>query len=233
MPSAEILRMDTDTTSAKNAYGELLGKFRNHEADVLLGTQMVTKGHDFPDVTLVGVLLADMSLYLDDYRAAERTFALLTQVIGRAGRAKKEGEAVIQTNNPDHECIRLACAQDYDSFFEKEIRLRRQLRFPPFCDIALITLSSSDEKELLRASGILSQKFSKLVQEEYTDIPLIVFGPFEDPVYKVDNKFRMRMVVKCRLSKRSRAMFSSLLSDFSKSGAKALTLSIDFNPSNL
>ena len=233
MPSAEILRMDTDTTSAKNAYGELLGKFRNHEADVLLGTQMVTKGHDFPDVTLVGVLLADTSLYLDDYRAAERTFALLTQVIGRAGRAKKEGEAVIQTNNPDHECIRLACAQDYDSFFEKEIRLRRQLRFPPFCDIALITLSSSDEKELLRASGILSQKFSKLVQEEYTDIPLIVFGPFEDPVYKVDNKFRMRMVVKCRLSKRSRAMFSSLLSDFSKSGAKALTLSIDFNPSNL
>ena len=103
MPDAKILRMDTDTTTAKSSYETLLGQFRRHEADVLLGTQMVTKGHDFPDVTLVGVLLADASLYLDDYRAAERTFAMLTQVIGRAGRGSKAGIAVIQTNNPDNE----------------------------------------------------------------------------------------------------------------------------------
>ena len=233
LPSAQILRMDTDTTSAKNAYEELLGKFRRREADILLGTQMVTKGHDFPAVTLVGVLLADASLYLDDYRAAERTFAMLTQVIGRAGRADKEGEAIIQTNNPDNDCIRLACKQDYERFYENEIRLRKQLRFPPFCDIALMTLSSNDEKELMKASGILSKNFETLAKGEYSDLPLMTFGPFEAPVYKVDNKYRMRMVVKCKLNKRSRAMFSSLLSDFSRSGAKGLNLSIDFNPSNL
>ena len=107
---------------------------------------MVTKGHDFPDVTLVGVLLADTSLYLDDYRAGERTFAMLTQVIGRAGRSEKVGEAIIQTANPDHECIRLSCAQDYKAFFENEIRLRRALQFPPYCDIALLTLTSHEEK---------------------------------------------------------------------------------------
>ena len=140
MPNGRILRMDTDTTSAKNAYDVLLGLFRNHEEDVLLGTQMVTKGHDFPDVTLVGVLLADTSLYLDDYRANERTFAMLTQVIGRAGRGKKKGVAVIQTNNPNSECINLACRQDYEAFFKDEIRLRKALVFPPFCDIALLTL---------------------------------------------------------------------------------------------
>ena len=233
MPSAKIIRMDTDTTSAKNAYSEILNTFRSREADVLLGTQMVTKGHDFPAVTLVGVLLADTSLYLDDYRAAERTFAMLTQVIGRAGRAEKEGEAVIQTSNPDHECIRLACAQDYEGFYKNEIRLRKQLRFPPFCDIALITLSSSVEKELLKVSGIVAARFAELIKNEYSDLPLVVFGPFEAPVYKVENKYRMRMVVKCRLNKRSRAMFSALLKEFSGTGSKSPIISIDFNPSNL
>lgn len=232
LPNATILRMDTDTTGTKNAYGDLLGKFRRHEADILLGTQMVTKGHDFPSVTLVGVLLADASLYLDDYRAAERTFAMLTQVIGRAGRADKEGEAIIQTNNPNNDCILLACKQDFEAFFNREIRLRKQLSFPPFCDIALLTLSSTDEKELMKATKLLSQKYAALV-EEYPDLPLISFGPFEAPVYKVDNKYRMRMVVKCILTRRTREMFSKLLTDFSKSGAKGLNLSVDFNPSNL
>ncbi len=233
LPTATILRMDTDTTSTKHAYEELLGTFRARKADVLLGTQMVTKGHDFPAVTLVGVLSADNSLYLDDYRAAERTFAMLTQVIGRAGRADKEGEAIIQTCNPDHECIRLACAQDYDTFYQREIRLRKQLRFPPFCDIALLTLTSPNEKELLKASTLLSQKVSELIKKEYNDIPLVTYGPFEAPVYKVENKYRMRMVIKCRLNKRSRALFDILLKMFSKSGVKSLSLSVDFNPSNL
>lgn len=233
LPDARILRMDTDTTSTKHAYEELLGTFRSGDADILLGTQMVTKGHDFPSVTLVGVMLADTSLYLDDYRAAERTFAMLTQVIGRAGRGEKEGEAVIQTSNPDHECIRLACEQDYDTFYKNEIRLRKQLRFPPFCDIALLTLTSPDERELTKASAILSTRFSELVEQEYSDLPLIAYGPFEAPVYKVENKYRMRMVIKCLLNKRSRALFSALLKEFSKSGAKNLTLSVDFNPSNL
>ena len=233
LPDANILRMDTDTTSSRYSYEEMLGSFRRHESDVLLGTQMVTKGHDFPDVTLVGVLLADASLYLDDYRASERTFSMLTQVIGRAGRGKKQGEAIIQTNNPEHECIRLACTQDFDAFYEAEIRLRRALVFPPFCDIVLLMLTSPDEKELMKASAILSEKLNTALRDEFQDVPLITFGPFEAPVYKVENRYRMRMVIKCRLNRRSRALFSSLLCDFSRSAIRGLTLSVDFNPSNL
>ncbi len=233
LPDAKILRMDTDTTGSKNAYTELLGTFRAGKADILLGTQMVTKGHDFPAVTLVGVLSADSSLFIDDYRAGERTFAMLTQVIGRAGRADKEGEALIQTSNPDHECIKLACAQDYEQFYRNEIRLRKALRFPPFCDIALITLTSAVEQDLAKASAILSSTLSELIKSEYMDLPLVTYGPFEAPVYKVENKFRMRMVIKCKLTKRSRNMFSALLKQFTKAEAKAVTISIDFNPSNL
>ena len=233
LPSAKIMRMDTDTTSSKFAYDEMLSGFRSHSADVLLGTQMVTKGHDFPDVTLVGVLLADASLYLDDYRAAERTFAMLTQVIGRAGRSKKKGMAVIQTNNPDSEIIRLAAAQDYESFYEREIRLRKLLVFPPFCDIALLTLTGSEEHYLLRASELLGTSVRELAEGEFKDVELVTFGPFEAPVYRVDNKYRMRMVIKCRLQKRTLAMFAELLCSFSHKVGKKLTLSIDFNPSNL
>ena len=233
LPKARILRMDTDTTSTKDSYDTLLGKFRRKEADVLLGTQMVTKGHDFPNVTLVGVLLADSSLYLDDYRAAERTFSMLTQVIGRAGRANKEGLAVIQTNNPDNECIKFACAQDFRTFYESEIRLRRLLVFPPFCDIALLTLSCADEKELVKASKMLADKINEYMTGEYKDLPLMVYGPFEAPVYKVDNKYRMRMVIKCKSNKRTRAMLSDIIKYFSASNAKGLSLSVDINPSNL
>ena len=233
LPKANILRMDTDTTTTKFAYDELLGRFRAHEADVLLGTQMVTKGHDFPDVTLVGVLLADASLYLDDYRAAERTFAMLTQVIGRAGRANKEGMAIIQTNNPDSEVIRLASAQDYESFYEREIRLRKLLTFPPFCDIALLTVTGSYETELLRATTLMAQMIKEMAEGDYKDVTLVTFGPFEAPVYRVDNKYRMRMVLKCKLTRRTLSMLAELLSTFGQRVSKKVTLSIDLNPSNL
>ncbi|MBO5938947.1 MAG: primosomal protein N' [Clostridia bacterium] len=233
LPTAKILRMDADSTTTKDAYEEMLGTFRRREADVLLGTQMVTKGHDFPDVTLVGVLSADASLYLDDYRAAERTFSMITQVIGRAGRAGKAGEAVIQTNNPDHECIRLACAQDYERFYDAEIRLRKLLVFPPFCDMVLLQLTSADEAELSRAAVRLSERLAELTKKEFSDVPTVSYGPFEAPVYKVESKYRMRMIVKCRLNKRSRALFATLLSEFSKASERTLTLSIDFNPSSL
>ncbi|MBR6782799.1 MAG: primosomal protein N' [Clostridia bacterium] len=234
-PSARVLRMDADTTSRKSAYDRLLGAFRNHEADILLGTQMVTKGHDFPDVTLVGVLLADMSLYLDDYRAAERTFSMLTQVIGRAGRGDKPGLAVIQTMNPDSDVIRLACAQDYERFFQNEIRLRRLLQFPPFCDMVLLTLTCRDEKELQKASLRLSEQLKAKNLSDYRDVPIVAFGPFEAPVYRVDNIYRMRMVVKCRLNKRARAMFEELLISFASEGrgSNRPVLSIDFNPSSI
>lgn len=231
LPEARVLRMDADTTGEKSAYDEMIGAFRRHEADILLGTQMVTKGHDFPDVTLAGVLLADASLYLDDYRANERTFAMLTQVVGRAGRRETPGVAVIQTNNPDNDVIRLACAQDYEGFFENEIKLRRLLVFPPFCDIALLTLTSSDERELLAGSSALAALLTELLGGAYSDVPTVVFGPMEAPVYRVDGKFRTRMVIKCRLNRRSRALLSELLTRFV--GVGRPTLSVDLNPAGL
>lgn len=234
-PTARVMRMDADTTTTKSAYNDLLGGFRNHEADILLGTQMVTKGHDFPDVTLVGVLMADMSLYLDDYRAAERTFSMLTQVIGRAGRGEKPGLAVIQTMNPDSEVIRLACAQDYERFFQGEIRLRRLLQFPPFCDLVLLTLTCPDEGELQKACLRLNEELRQQNTTAFSDVPIVAFGPFEAPVYRVDNVYRMRMVVKCRLNRRARAMFAAILTAFGNDsrGSNKPVLSLDFNPSNI
>ena len=229
----KVLRMDTDTTGSKDSYDKMLGSFRRHEADILLGTQMVTKGHDFPDVTLVGVLLADASLYLDDYRAAERTFAMLTQVIGRAGRGSRHGLAIIQTNNPESETIKLACAQDYETFAKNELNLRRLLTFPPFCDIVLMTLSCHDEKELMLSSKKLSDTLNSCLSDKFSDVVCSVFGPFEAPVYRVDGRYRMRMVIKCRLNKRSREMFSYILNKFSQKGSGSPLLAIDLNPTNL
>ena len=232
MPGVRVMRMDADTTGTKSAYFDMLTAFRNHEADILLGTQMVTKGHDFANVTLVGVLLADMSLYVDDYRASERTFSLLTQVIGRAGRADKPGLAIIQTMNPNSDVLKLACAQDYETFYAREIRLRRNLAFPPFCDIVLLTLTSPDEKELQKACLRLAEEIRRLTATDFSDVPMQMFGPFEAPVYRVDNVYRMRTVMKCRLTRRSRDLFSTLLRTFSASRERPV-LSVDFNPSSI
>ncbi len=233
VPGARILRMDTDSVQGKFSYGDMLGKFRRHEADILIGTQMVTKGHDFPDVTLVGVLLADASLYYDDFRAAERTFALLTQVIGRAGRRSRPGEAVIQTNNPDHEIISLAGDQDYEGMYKREIRLRKSLKFPPFCDIALLTFSSEDEKRVCAAAAAMSEAVKTASSaEKYAGLPLIMFGPFEAPVYRVGNRFRMRLVIKCGLNQKTRELFSELANGH-LSRFPDVNLAADFNPTNL
>ena len=233
-PNARILRMDADTTTSKTAYDRMLGKFRRGEADILLGTQMVTKGHDFPNVTLVGVLLADASLYLDDYRASERTFAMLTQVIGRAGRGDRAGRAIIQTNNPDSEVISLASAQDYPTFYQREARLRKLLCFPPACDVALLTVSCALENELMLASKRLAEELESLRREEaYREVELVVFGPFEAPIYRVDNRYRMRMVIKCRLTRQTLDLFGDLMCRFQNGCGNRIRLSVDFNPSNL
>ncbi len=233
LPSKRIQRMDADTTSAKNSLPEILRRFKDREADVLIGTQMVTKGHDFPNVTLVGVLLADMSIYMDDYHANERTFSMLTQVIGRAGRSEKKGVAVIQTNNPDNDTIKLACAQDYESFFASEIRLRRLLVFPPYCDIALINVSCTDEKQAVVGAAKLRSEIDDYLKGEYRDVQMMVFGPFESPVYKAEGRYRMRIVIKCKLNKRSREFFSRLMIDFGKGGNSRAVMSVNFNPTSL
>jgi primosomal protein N' (replication factor Y) len=189
---------------------------------------MVAKGHDFPRVTLVGVALADTSLYMSDFRAAERTFSLITQVIGRAGRASDNGTAVIQTYSPTNETIRLACRQDYESFYEGEIALRRELLYPPFCDMAELTLTSEDEGELSVAAGKLSEMLIQKVKGEYSNLPFTVFGPHEADIYKLNGKFRMRMIIKCRLCGDTRRMLGELLSAFAKE--RGVTLTVDLNP---
>ena len=232
-PSVNTIRMDTDTTSSKHAYDEMLSDFRSHKAQILLGTQMVTKGHDFPDVTLVGVLNADTSLYLNDYRANERTFSMLTQVIGRAGRSEKEGKALIQTTNPDHDVIILACKQDYKTFFENEIQTRKLLSYPPYSDIVLLTLSGNIENAVMKDSKMLSDMLRAKINGDFKDVPIVCYGPFEAPVYKLDGKYRMTMVIKTKLTKNSREMFSQIYSVFNKRKKNEPMLSVDFNPSSL
>ena len=231
LPDMPVMRMDADTTTGKLAYDRMLEDFREGEADILLGTQMVAKGHDFPRVTLVGVALADTSLYVSDFRAAERTFSLLTQVIGRAGRASDNGIAVIQTFAPKNETIRLACKQDYERFYEGEIAVRRELAYPPFCDMVQLTLTASEEGALFAASRKLSESILAILKGELGKLPFVVYGPFEAQVYKLNDKYRMRMVVKCKLGKESRGLFKTLLCEFSSE--RDVSLTVDLNPLTL
>ena len=230
LPDMKVMRMDADTTGAKMSYDRMLEDFRRGEADILLGTQMVAKGHDFPRVTLVGVALADTSLYVSDFRAAERTFSLLTQVIGRAGRAQRSGVAVIQTYSPKNEIIRLACLQDYDTFYEGEIALRRELSYPPFCDMVTLTLTSEDEATLFAEAKHLSDTLLDRLSGDYGygGLPFVVFGPFEADIYKLNEKYRMKMVVKCKLNRKSRGLFHEMLLEFAP--RKNVILALDFNP---
>ena len=231
IPGIRVLRMDADATRRKFSHESILDSFRRGEADVLLGTQMVTKGHDFPKVDLVGVLNADASLYLDDYRAGERTFAMLTQVIGRAGRAGGEGIAVVQTTNPTSDVICLAAEQNYADFYGREIAFRRATQFPPFCDLAVVTVSSKDDVVLSKACAALAASLKKKLETTYSDVHTIVYGPIEAPVYKVQSEYRMRMIVKCRLAPKSRALFREIVAEFA--AGKRFTVSVDFNPSGM
>ncbi len=227
LPSSSVMRMDADTTTGKLSYDRMLEDFRLGRADILLGTQMVAKGHDFPKVTLVGVVLADTSLYVSDFRAAERTFSLLTQVIGRAGRAR-DGVAVIQTYSPKNEIIRLACLQDYEKFYEGEIAIREELSYPPFCDMVTLTLTSEDERALFEATKKLSDSVKEKLSGAYSKYPFVAFGPHEADVYKLNDKYRMKMVLKCKLNSETRKLFHELLSEFSLE--RGVRLSVQLNP---
>ena len=211
-PGVPLLRMDTDAVSAAHSHEKLLRRFQREKIPILLGTQMVAKGLDFPNVTLVGVVDADLSLYVDDFRAAERTFSLLTQVVGRAGRGEKEGRAVIQTFTPDHEVIRFAARQDYDSFYRQEIRLRELRGYPPFSDIFVLTAAGAAEAAVLRACAILrSSLLAALSRPENRDIPLRVLGPAPDRVPRVNDRYRYHLTVCGKNDRRTRALIAQLL----------------------
>ena len=194
-PAAGVLRMDTDTVGASHGHEKLLRKFEEEKIPILLGTQMVAKGLDFENVTLVGVLSADSSLYVDHYRASERTFSLLSQVVGRAGRGSKQGRAVIQTFTPENDVIRAAAAQDYAAFYEGEIRLRRLRRYPPFADLFSFTVSGTDETRVIRAAKALRDALCFAVghREELAPLGLEVLGPAGAGVVKVNNRYRYRV----------------------------------------
>ncbi len=196
-PEAKVLRMDLDTVSAKNSHQKILETFEKEKVDILIGTQMVTKGLDFENVTLVGILAADMSLNIDDYRANERSFDLMTQVSGRAGRGAYAGRAVIQTYMPENSVINLAKEQDYKAFYQEEISLRKTLCYPPFCDIISITFSSFFEN----AAENCAKKTAKWLKNAFPkDYPIEILGPSPCGFYKINNKYRKRILIKCKLN---------------------------------
>ena len=228
-PEAGILRMDADTTAG--GHEEILQTFERERVPILLGTQMVAKGLDFENVTLVGVLSADISLYVDNYRAAERTFSLLTQVVGRAGRGGKTGRAVIQTYTPGNDVIRCAARQDYDAFYESEIRMRRLRRYPPFADLFTVTVSGTEEGRVLRAAVSVRETLRQLCRrpELATGEPEVL-GPAPAPVVKVNNRFRYRCTLVGKNDKATREMLAWLQKDFAKDSAnRGMNLFVDHN----
>ena len=228
-PEAGILRMDADTTAG--GHEEILQTFERERVPILLGTQMVAKGLDFENVTLVGVLSADISLYVDNYRAAERTFSLLTQVVGRAGRGGKTGRAVIQTYTPGNDVIRCAARQDYDAFYESEIRMRRLRRYPPFADLFTVTVSGTEEGRVLRAAVSVRETLRQLCRRpELAAGEPEVLGPAPAPVVKVNNRFRYRCTLVGKNDKATREMLAWLKKDFAKDSAnRGMNLFVDHN----
>jgi primosomal protein N' (replication factor Y) len=194
-PEARLLRMDRDTTTRKGAHHVLLARFRAHEADVLIGTQMVAKGLDFPKVTLVGVVSADTALHIPDFRAGERAFQLLTQVAGRAGRAHQPGEVIVQTFNPEHEAVQTAATHDYLQFYEREIAHREEMRYPPFSRLANILATHPEEAKAEEMSRRAADRLREVIQSEHIDAE--VLGPVQAPIARLRGLWRWHCLVKC------------------------------------
>ncbi|NLQ92849.1 primosomal protein N' [Streptococcus mutans] len=225
LPEARILRMDVDTTKRKGAHEKILTKFGRHEADILLGTQMIAKGLDFPNVTLVGVLNADTSLNLPDFRSSERTFQLLTQVAGRAGRANKPGEVLIQTYNPNHYAIQLAREQDYEAFYRYEMRIRKALSYPPYYFTVGLTLSHKDEQEVIKKS----YEIVTLIKERLTD-KIKILGPTPKPVARTHNLYHYQIIIKYRFEDQLEIVLNHILDLTQAKENKKLRLIIDHDP---
>ncbi len=231
LPNARILRIDADSTSAKFSFDEKFQNFKEKKYDIMLGTQMVAKGLDFPDVTLVGVINADQALYGDDFRSYERAFSLITQVVGRAGRSDEAGKAIIQTYTPENNIINLASKQDYESFYKSEIDIRKMLLYPPFSDICMVVFSGKNQNLTCNAAEDFFNVMTYNLNKYYKDMPVKVFTPVCASVIKINSKYRYKIIVKCRNSSRFREFISELLARFGSSPKyKAITAFADMNP---
>ena len=226
-PNSSTIRMDIDTVSKKNSHEIILNKFKNEKIDILIGTQMVVKGHHFPDVTLVGAITADSLLNLEDYRAAEKTFQTLVQVAGRAGR-EENGDVIIQTYNPDHYAIIDSQKQDYNLFYNEEIALRKMLNYPPFCDIIMINFNGTDLNEITKISNLVYKKINI-----YKENRLIIYKPVPSPIDKINNKYRWRIIIKCKLSNKILDIVNLGITDEKITKCKNTRIIIDINPNSM
>ena len=211
IPSARLLRMDTDTTYSRYAYEEKFSQFEAGEYDIMIGTQMVAKGLNFPNVTLVGVLGADQYLYSGDFRSGEKTFSLITQVVGRSGRYEKHGCAYIQTISPEHPVIQDAARQDYEAFYSDEIVMRKTALQPPFCDLAVIGLSSSDETAVRQTARQLHTLLGQALTDAVPQLPCVLLGVSEAGVYRLNGRFRLRIILKCKNNRRFRNLLRGVI----------------------
>lgn len=231
-PKANVVRMDADTTVRRISHEKLLEEFEQ-KGDILIGTQMVAKGLDFDNVTLVGVLDSDIALYSGDFRASARTFSLISQVVGRAGRRKKQGRAVIQTYSPEHPVILSAARQDYRAFYDYEIKIRKMLGLPPFSDIFLFTLTGKDEVKTLKAALRVSATLSKAFDGEYRDIKSNILGPVAPSIYKIQDRYKYNISFRGKDDRRTREFISKILLGFARQKENGgVTLSAEINPLN-
>ena len=233
-PEAKTIRMDVDTVTKKNSHEKILTDFKENKADILIGTQMVVKGHHFPNVTLVGVIAADGSLNMNDYRANEITFQILTQVAGRAGRGEDAGKVIIQTYNPDNFTIECVKQQNEEMFYNTEMRLRKQLKYPPFCDIIVIGVSSKDEQITMKVAQSLHKYLKDRVENE--NIGIMLYKALPAPIDKIKNKYRWRILIKCKFGEdiidlMNNTMDKAQTIKYCKNGDA--NISIDVNPTNM
>ncbi len=233
VPNARVLRMDTDTTNSRYSYEENFSSFGKGEYDILVGTQMVAKGLNFENVTLVGVLSVDQMLFNDDYKSGERAFDLITQVVGRSGRGKSPGKAYIQTSFPDSEIICLAKEQDYESFYDIEIEMRKQMAYPPFCDLCVVGFSGDREYSVNTSANEFLNYLKNTHSNLYSDLKIIVLGPIAPRISKVGGKFRNRIIIKCRNNKQFREMISNILKEFAKNNKNKVNIYVDINPESI
>lgn len=230
-PEASTIRMDVDTVSKKNSHEDILNTFKNENIDILIGTQMVVKGHHFPNVTLVGVVFADNNLNIGDYRANEKTFQTLTQVAGRAGREKDKGKVIIQTYNPDNYAIEYSKEQNYNEFYDTEIIMRKSLKYPPFCDIIVVDMSSTDIRELNGvARNIHTYLKNRVINEKFG---VLLYSPVPCPIDKIKDRFRMRIIIKCLYDDKVHDLLDGTLKEFMKMKTRNARVAIQINPNNM